>query len=46
VGKRKNKGGNQKVTEVLMKMKHNLSEPMRHSKGSPKRKVYSHEYIY
>jgi endonuclease/exonuclease/phosphatase (EEP) superfamily protein YafD len=30
----------------LVKMKTNLSEPMGHSKGSPKRKVYSHECIY
>jgi hypothetical protein len=28
-----------------MKMKHNLPEPVGHSKGSPKRKVYSHECI-
>jgi hypothetical protein len=28
-----------------MKMKHNLSEPMGHSKGSPKRKVHSQECI-
>jgi hypothetical protein len=26
--------------------KHNLPEPMGHIKGSPKRKVYSHECIY
>jgi hypothetical protein len=25
---------------------HNLPEPMGHSKGSPERKVYSHEGIY
>jgi hypothetical protein len=30
----------------LTKMKTHLSESMRHSKGSPKRKVYSYEFIY
>jgi hypothetical protein len=30
----------------LMEMKHNLLEPVGYSKGSPKRKVYSHECIY
>jgi hypothetical protein len=30
----------------LTKMKHDLPEPMEHSKGSPKRKVYSHRGIH
>jgi hypothetical protein len=29
-----------------MKMKTQTPEPMQHSKGGPKRKVYSHECIY
>jgi hypothetical protein len=32
--------------EVNKKWKHNQPEPMGHRKGSPKRKVYSHEHIY
>jgi hypothetical protein len=30
----------------LMKMKIQPPDPMGHSKGSPERKVYSHECIY
>jgi hypothetical protein len=41
----KNKGGNQNILD-LMRMKTQLSEPMGHSKGNLKRKVYSHECIY
>jgi hypothetical protein len=37
MGHRRNKGGNKKVPGILWKWKHNLSEPMGHSKGSPKR---------
>jgi hypothetical protein len=41
----RNKGRNQKVTEISWKWKHNLSEPIGH-KGIAKGKVYSHECIY
>jgi hypothetical protein len=36
------------IEEIMkvMKMKTQPPEPMGHSKGSPKRKVYSHECIY
>jgi hypothetical protein len=34
-----------KVPEIEWKWKHDISEPMGHSKGSPMRKVYSHECI-
>jgi hypothetical protein len=45
VGNRRNKGVNRKSLE-FNDSKKNLSEPMGHSKGSPKRKVYSHKCMY
>jgi hypothetical protein len=36
----------QKFLEINENEKHNLPEPMGHSKGSPERKVYSTECIY
>jgi hypothetical protein len=46
LGHSRNNRGNKKVPGSSWKSKHNLSEPMGHNKGSPKRKVYSHECIY
>jgi hypothetical protein len=46
VGHQRNKGGNQKNSWNLMKMKVQLPEPMGYSKAIAKEKVNSHESIY
>jgi hypothetical protein len=41
-----NQRGNSKVPGSYSKWKHDLPESMGHSKGGPKRKVYSHDCLY
>jgi hypothetical protein len=42
----RNKGKNKKIPRVKWKWKHNLPEPLGHSKGSAKRKICSYECLH
>jgi hypothetical protein len=42
----RNKGEMKEIPKIKQKWKHNLPEPLRHSKSSAEREAYSYEHLY